>query len=261
MRTLGIVSVPLVCVLGLAAALPTPAQQQQKPGKLTLIQEDTVKAGAREQYEAGRKELAAWHASIKDPNELAVFETRTGENAKTYLVARRGLNWADLDKDLVPKEQRMAELKKAIGDSQAKSVTRMYEEVPELGHDLAAKTDRPEKFYEINTFHVPLNKTSAFIAGLTRYREAVEKTKTPVDFSVFELAQGGEFGTWIVVTAHDTWASFDDAVVKSPPDILLNAFGPNEGRSVLAEIENAMGGFFTSEVVEFRPDLSYFPAK
>jgi len=26
-------------------------------------------------------------------------------------------------------------------------------------------------------------------------------------------------------------------------------------------VENATGGFFTSEVVEFRPDLSYFPKK
>ena len=45
-----------------------------------IAQEDTVKAGAREQYESGRKQLAAWHASIKDPHALVVFEVRTGEN-------------------------------------------------------------------------------------------------------------------------------------------------------------------------------------
>jgi len=49
--------------------------------------------------------------------------------------------------------------------------------------------------------------------------------------------------------------------VKSPPEILIDAFGRNEGQAVVEQIEKAMGGFFTSEVVEFRPDLSYFPAK
>ena len=47
--------------------------------------------------------------------------------------------------------------------------------------------------------------------------------------------------------------------MKSPPEIVRDAFGPNEGQAVVEQIENAMGGFFTSEVVEFRPDLSYFP--
>jgi hypothetical protein len=49
--------------------------------------------------------------------------------------------------------------------------------------------------------------------------------------------------------------------VKSPTEILMDAFGRNEGQAVAEQIENAMGGFFTSEVVEFRQDLSYFPTK
>jgi hypothetical protein len=31
--------------------------------------------------------------------------------------------------------------------------------------------------------------------------------------------------------------------------------------AMVEQIETSRGGFFTSEVVEFRPDLSYFPAK
>ena len=98
-----------------------------------------------------------------------------------------------------------------------------------------------------------------FVAAAARFREALEKTKTPMDASWYSLEEGGESGTWILVISHATWASFDDPAVKSPPEILLDAFGPNEGQAVVEQIENAMGGFFTSEVVEFRPDLSYFP--
>ncbi len=259
MRNLRIASGFIIGVFGFAAALPTPGQQpQQKPGSLMITQEETVKVGAREQYEGGRKHLAAWHASLKDPHAVVVFETRTGENKGTYVVVRRGLKWADLDRDLVPEPQHQAEVNKAIGDSRAKSVTKMYEEVPELGHETAANSDRPAKYYEIDTFHVPLGKTRLFVAAAARFREAIEKTKTPMDASWFSLEEGGESGTWILAISHNTWASFDDPAVKSPPDILRDAFGPNEGQAVVDQIENAMRGFFTSEVVEFRPDLSYF---
>ena len=260
LKTPGITSGLVVGVLGFAAAIPTPAQQpQQKPRSLMIAQEDTIKVGAREQYEAGRKQLAAWHASIKDPHALVVFQIRSGENNGGYVLVRRGLKWVDLDKELVPASQHQAQVDKALGESRARSVAKLYEEVPELGHETGATSDRPAKYYEIDTFHVPLGKTRIFLAALGRFREAIEKTKTPMDASWFSLEEGGESGTWILVISHNTWASFDDPAVKSPPEILRDAFGPDEGPAVVEQIENAMGGFFTSDVVEFRPDLSYFP--
>jgi len=253
-----------VCILVFSATLLSPAQQsQEKPGSLMTTQEETVKSGAREQYEAGRKQLAAWHASIKDPHALVVFEVRTGESKGNYVLVRRGLKWADLDKESqsIPEAQHQAEVKKALGDSRDKSVSKMYEEVFELGHETGATSDRPAKFYEINTFHVPLGKTGIFVAAIGKLREAIEKTKAPIDASWFSLDEGGQSGTWIVVISHKTWASFDDPAVKSPPEIVREAFGPNEGQAIVQQVENATGGFFTSEVVEFRPDLSYFPPK
>jgi len=66
----------------------------------------------------------------------------------------------------------------------------------------------------------------------------------------------------ILMTQGDkTWASFGDPAVKSPPKIVREAFGPNKGQAIIEQVVNATGGFFTSEVVEFRPDLSYFPPK
>jgi hypothetical protein len=262
LKSSAITSSLVIGVLGVATAFPILGQQaQQKPGSLMISQEDTVKAGAREQYEGGRKQLAAWHASVKDPHSLVVFQVRTGESVGNYVLVRRGLKWADLDKELVPGAQHQAEVDKALGDSKIKSVAKMYEEVPELGHETGASSDRPAKYYEIDTFHVPLSKIRLFVAAATRFREALEKSKIPMDASWYSLEEGGESGTWIMVVSHNTWASFDDPAVKSPPEILVDAFGRNEGQAVVEQIENAMGGFFTSEVVEFRPDLSYFPAK
>ena len=262
MRNIAFASRLAIGVLGFAGALLAPAQQpQHNPVSLMIAQEDTVKAGSREQYENGRKQLAAWHASTKDPHALVVFEVRTGEEQGTYVLVRRGLQWADLDKESDHEAEQHAEIHKAIGDSRDKSVTKMYEEVPELGHATGETSDRPAKYYEIDTFHVPLAKMHLFVAAAARFREALEKNKIPMDASWYALDEGGESGTWILVISHKTWASFDDPAVKSPPEIVLDAFGHNEGQAVVDQIENAMGGFFTSEVVEFRPDLSYFPTK
>lgn len=230
-----------------------------------LVEEQTPKPGARKQYEEGRKQLVAWHASIKDPRPLVVFEQITGENAGTYgVVLARRMRWADLDKPVVPYERLQAQFDQAVGDSVAKVNPKVYEEVLELGYTSGqtdAKGTAIAKYYEITTMHVPLERWDQFYAGLARFREALEKTKTPIDASWFALAEGGSSGTWVLVVAHDDWASFDEQVTKSPPQILKDAFGEAEAHAVLHELAVSMGGFFTTEVVKYRPDLSYFPAK
>ena len=69
------------------------------------------------------------------------------------------------------------------------------------------------------------------------------------------------FGAWRLHTSYALAGTAKAAAYwRHVNEIVLDAFGPNEGQAVVDQIENAMGGFFTSEVVEFRPDLSYFPA-
>lgn len=250
----------VVFAVGVLSVIPSaPAYAQAKPGTLTIVQEDTPKVGAREQYEAGRKQLVAWHRSVKDPDPLVVFETVTGENKGNYIVTRqRGLHWADLDKDLAAGAQQRAEFQKAMGDSRAKVVTRMYEEVPELDHSTGSANGGPAKYYEIDTFHVPLGKMDRFAAAVGRLREAIEKTKSPMNVSWLVLTEGGEFGTWVAAIGHDSWADFGS---PEPDEVLKNAFGSAEANAILNEISALTGGHFTEEVIEFRPDLSYFPKK
>jgi hypothetical protein len=248
-------------VLGLAIAAlcsltPTSVLAQQKPGNLTMIAELTPKAGARLQFEQGLKQLSAWHGSIKDAQSRAVFQQRTGENSGKYLVVLRGMHWADLDNPTPSDEQAEAEFAKAMGDTVASHIVRTYEEIPSLDHPGSPARNRPAKYYEIDTFHVPLGKQDRFAAAVGRFREAIEKTKAPGGLICSVLSEGGQFGTWMLAFGHDTAADF----ASPPPDeILKNAFGSAEADSIVQEFSDLTGGFFTEEVIEFRPDLSYFP--
>jgi len=245
----------VVFAVAVLSAIPAvPALAQQKSGNVTRISELTPRRGAEKQFEEGLKQLAAWRASVKDPQSHVVFEQITGENTGTYSLVQRWMHWSD--KPVYSREQLDAEITKAMGDTVAKGVHKVYEEVSELDHP--ANLERPAKYYEIDTFHVPLGKQDQFATAVGRLREAIEKTKSPMDVSWLALTEGGEFGTWIAAIGHDSSADFGS---PTPDEILKNAFGKDEANAIVNEISTLIGGHFTQEVIEFRPDLSYFPKK
>jgi hypothetical protein len=247
-----------LAITALGCASPTSVLAQQKPGNLILIGELMPKPAAVQPFEQGLKQLAAWHVSVNDPQSRAVFQQITGEKRGTYLIVLRGMHWADLDRSTPSDEQEQAEFSKAMGDTVASHVVRTYEEIPRLSHPGLPARNRPSKYYEIDTFHVPLGKQNRFAAAVARFREAIEKTKTPGEFVCTVLSEGGEFGTWELVFGHDTAAEFGG---PPPDEILKNAFGSKEADSIVQEFSDLTGGFFTEEVVQFRPDLSYFPSE
>ena len=239
----------------LSANPSAPAFAQQKPGNVTLVTEMTPKPGMEQQFEGGLKQLAAWYASNNDPQGRAVFMQITGEKAGTYSVVRRWMHWADLDK---PSGQYRAEFEKAMGDTVATYALKVYVEHPELDH---SSIQNPAKYYELIVLHVPVGKWDQFRALATQFREAVEKTKAPTDYSWLSLDEGGKSGTWILAIAHKDSASFGDPAIKPIPQVAKDAFGESAARNVRDEIASATGGFWDTEVVMFRPDLSYFPKK
>lgn len=243
-------------VLSVLSSVSTFAQE--KPGNLILVRELTPKSGARQQFEQGLKQLAAWRASIKDPQSNVAFEQITGENKGAYSLVRRRMHWADLDKPVVPPAEARAEFEKAMGDTVAKDVLKVYEEIPRLGHGGYPTMNHPPKYVEIETFHVPLGKEGRFTAAIARFREAIEKTKAQVDLTCAILAEGGQYGTWELVFGHDNAADFAG---PAPDEILKQAYGAAEAKSIVDEVAAVTGGFFTQEVIVYRPDLSYFPAE
>ncbi|MGA7645650.1 MAG: hypothetical protein WBW01_04010, partial [Terriglobales bacterium] len=70
---------------------------QQKPGTLAGVEFQKPKNGMVPQYEAGRKQKAAWHKEKNDTQPLLVWEILTGDNTGTYLVGRFDQHWTDLD--------------------------------------------------------------------------------------------------------------------------------------------------------------------
>ena len=232
---------------------------QDKPGTLAALEFQKPKSGMAPQYEAGRKQKAAWHKQQKDPQPLLVWETLSGDHTGTYIVGRLGQHWSDFDKPAVPDQADLDEFQKVLGTYVDSIVSRYYDFMPKVSNADSSAT--PSKFAEIVTFHVRYGKGSDFRSAISRVYDGTVKTKWPVNYEWYVLANGGETGIYVLVLPRANWGDFEDKPdVKPFRDMLKEAFGQAEADSIVDRIDTSVQSE-TSEIIQFRPDLSYLPGK
>jgi hypothetical protein len=250
----------LLSALGVILFVTGMLAAQEKPGTLAAIEFQKPKNGMLPQYEAGRKQKAAWHKQQNDPQPLLVFETLSGNDTGTFIVGRFNQHWADFDKPAIPDETDLAEFQKVVGNYVDSVVARYYDFLPKMSNPRSGAT-MPSKFSEIIIFQVRYGKNSDFRSAIGRVYDAAQKTKWPVNYEWYELANGGQTGEYVLSVPHDSWADFEDKPeVKPFRDMLKEAFGQAEADSIVDRIDRSVEKEM-SDIVKFRPDLSYLPAK
>ncbi len=249
-----------LCAFAIGLFAVVSAAAQAPSGNIAAVELQLPKTGMTQQYEQGRKQKADWHKQQKDPQPLYVFETMSGENTGTYLVGRFGQHWADFDKPAIPDQADTDEFNKVIGSYVQSVSDRYYEFLPKLSNpDTSA--NGPSKFTELVTFRIRRDKIAEFQAALAKVAEAVQKTKWPIHYEFYQLVNGGYVGTFVLGEPRANWADFEEQPnIKPFHDMLRDAFGAAEGDSVYDRVEGAIESEYT-EVVRFRPDLSYIPGK
>ncbi|HKM79452.1 MAG TPA: hypothetical protein VJY15_00620 [Candidatus Acidoferrum sp.] len=249
----------LLSVFGVMLLAAISGFAQVKPGTIASLEYQTPKNGMVKQYEDGRKQKAEWHKQQKDTLPLMVWETISGDHTGTYIVGRLGQHWSDFDKPPIPEQADLDEFNKVIGAYVQSVVTRYYEFLPK--DSKPPDSTVPSKFAEIITYRVSPGKEEDFHSAVTRANEAIEKTKWPVHYLWYELANGGRGGTYVLVVPHANWADFEDKPDMKPfPEMLKEAFGPAEADSITKRFDSSIESI-TSEIIQFRQDLSYLPSK
>ena len=114
---------------------------------------------------------------------------------------------------------------------------------------------------EVITFHIRYGHGDDFRSAVARAAEARQKMNSTAHYSWYRLFNGGPGGTYVLTINHANWASMeDDPAVKPLRDDLRAAFGEQEAMSVIERLNSSVEGTY-SELIQFRPDLSYTPAK
>jgi len=255
MRLLKHVSVTLAAAF--MAAFSTTAQTN--PGNIVAAEFQTPKLGMTQQYEQGRKQKADWHKQQKDPNALLVFQIVSGEQTGAYIVSRGGLHWADLDHPPVPEAADTEEYNKVVGPYVASATDSYYQLLPKLGNP--DNSPLPSKYGAVAIIRVKAGKTADFLAAVTKISDAERKANPSDHVGIYELVNGGYSGTFVVIFPRANWAAFEENPNTKPmTQVLTEAYGAEETKSTMATLDNSIESDY-SEIIEFRQDLSYIPAK
>jgi hypothetical protein len=238
--------------------LATSAAAQGEPSTVTALEFQTPKNSMTKQYEQGRKAKAAWHKQQKDPQMLFVLQVVAGEHTGSYIVGRSGLHWADLDKPPIPDAADLEEFNNVVGPYVEKVTAAYFETMPKVSYP---GPETGSKYMSATTFHIRFGKGDDFRSAIARMYDAAQKTKWGLHYRWERLANGGPGGTYVLLVEHANWASFEeDPNIKPLRDILREAFGEQEAMSVIERLNGSIESTY-NEVVEFRADLSYIPAK
>jgi len=125
--------------------------------------------------------------------------------------------------------------------------------------ELSRPQDGTAGMYALVFYRVHFAKQDDFTRAIGKFNEAIGKTQWPVHYTWFTLVNGGEGPEFVLSVPRNKWADFNP--LEKPFDKMLEeAVGRSEADAINDTFAHAVSGV-TSEIIEYRADLSYIPAK
>ena len=241
-------------VLAVCASVAAGAQQTQN----TVLEAHRVtpKAGMRAQLEAGRAKHMAWHKQQGDTWTWHVWEVTTGPETGSYIVVSPDHQWQDFDAWTAKMGKGdTADAAVNLAPYQASSSTSYWvmladaSRPPAPGGQLVMGT--------FTTYRIKPGKSDQFRQALRTLKGALEKANYPRRSIWYSLANGGPTGTYGVFVPR---ASMAEMALTEPSmrNVVETALGRTAGEAALDAFSDAVESG-SSEMLEFRADLSYLP--
>lgn len=244
----------VVIVICLAASLAV--SQAQSPASVCEIHVNKLKPGMTSQYEQARAKHMAWHKSQNDSWSWAVWEITTGENTGNYLVGTCGHEWKDFDGRDKFQVADSANANSTIGPYLAAETMAYYVQRTDLGP--ATSPGPPPPYLHVLHFFVKPEGVNDFTDAVKKVGAGIAKTNFPAGrVNWYSLASGGRGPEFVLVFEYKSIAEMQGPG-KTLDAMMQEAYG-EQGAAVLATLRKAYYSTY-SELLHFRPDLSYMPA-
>jgi len=246
----------LLCATVAASALSVPARAQESPGTVARIGVFKPKPGAAAQFEQGRKKHFEWHRKANDGWTWYTWETISGEHEGSYITATFGHHWKDFDAWEKMEQADTADANANMGPSIASEFTAYYDYIPEASRPPAGK--EPSAMGQVTHFFVKPAGVDAFLGAIKEARTALDKVDWPAHSFWYRLVNGGNGPEFVLVTARASWAEMEPPA-KTLAQAFTEAYGPQKAVALIdAVVGNTTHTY--SEMIRYRPDLSYIPA-
>ena len=251
-----------LCVLVFSCALwlgAVPVLGQVQPKTVGEVLFVTAKPVSAADFEAGIKRHMQWHRQQNDTWAWIVWVVVSGERMGQYVVGSFGHDWKDFDDRASFEKEDMANAMSLIGPYMQSVTSSFYAVRPDLSLNRPTPGGQPSAMSTVTTVLLKPGSSVESEEAIKEINAAIKKSDWPAKPSAwYQLLNGGEGPTMVMVTAREKWADFQ------PPE---KEFGQMLGESYgKMGAENLFHKFYgnirsaRSEIIMFRPDLSYIPA-
>ena len=243
----------LFFILGFVWLLAVPLLAQEKPGTVAGVFNVKAKAGMRQQFEQANKRHMEWHRQQKDTWAVSVWEIVSGDRVGQYGYGTFNHHWKDFDSHAKFDEADTADYYANVVPYVESVAASFYLYHPEMSRPMEGDA----ALSSVVEYHLNVGGESDFLMAVRKVHEAIQKSNYPLYYYLFELYNGGEHPTYVLVFPHKNWADFE------PPEqtflaMLEKAYGRDEAESVLKLFNKSVHGL-RSQIIAYRPDLSYVP--
>lgn len=111
------------------------------------------------------------------------------------------------------------------------------------------------RYYEINVFHVRPGHRKDWYDVTKMYKDACDKSESSAHWATYEIAFGGEGGTYISITARNSLAEVDQGMAEFKK--FIEAIGGQEGMTKLDEVFGQAVDSTRTELFSVNPKQSY----
>lgn len=229
---------------------------QTGPDRVCEVNVTTAKPGGAKAFEDARKKHNEFHKAEKDKNAIDVWSIMTGPNTGSYLTAVCGMTWKDMDGHDAFDQRDEADRQKTLALTIGSNTASYFVIRPELSLYPAPSGTTPKMITVVHFFVKP-SGVPQFTDAIKKINAAIQQTKYPTKPSRwYSLASGGDGPHFVLVTERGNWTDMQGPE-QSMTDMLKQAYGDDKA---LQQLRDAMDHTM-SELLEYRAELSYTPAK
>lgn len=238
----------------LVAAAPVLAQKQPDICQVSVW---TAKAGSEAAWAEGRKKHMEFHKAQKDAFAWLTWEIINGDRAGSFITGTFDHFWKDYDGRDAFDALDGADVAKTTGPATASSTTGFWIHMGDASRSKPGAT-APPKYSQLTHYYVNLADVPRFEDALEAVKAELDKISWPTYSSWYRLASGGEGPHYVLSTGRESFADF------APPEktlirVLSEAIGPRKADELMSTVRESTAKMYT-EILQYRPDLSYVPA-
>jgi hypothetical protein len=236
-------------------ALPA-AAEEMGAGAIGRVSVWGVRQGMGKQFEQGLKKHNDFHKRHNDNWVFGTWQILSGENTGRYYRGTFDHQWSDFDAEekLGPEDDADAAVN--LDPYMEPGATSYYAKLKDMSRPWEGTG--PSPMSTLIWFEVKIDQEDEFMLLMHRVHEAILKTSWPVHYTWYRLVNGGEEPAFVLALPRKNFA--DMAPPSMSFDAMLEqALGREEARSVSSRLNSTLRGTH-SELIRYRPDLSYEPA-